>query len=323
MPNAVSSHQAPTSLPASREHPVARHSRPSIAKILTTYWQEYLFISPFFILFAIFFAYPIVWAFILSFQKWDGVTKATWVGLDNYRFVLRDPVTHQMAFNTVRFLLLLVPLGILIPFVLGVLLNHPALRFRSTFRTMIFLPAVTSLVGAGIVWKLLFGSANGWLNGILAKGGLGPYDWLKDAWLAQVPIVTLTLWGGIGFSTLIVLGGLQAIDQDIYDAAKIDGASAFNTFWKITIPLMRPVMVFQLITATIGVMTLFSQPYVITKGGPSNQTLTPIMQIYNIGVGSAGATRIGDASALSFILTGAMILVVIAQFLITRRREEI
>lgn len=295
----------------------------SLRKALKDHWQDYLFISPFFILFAIFFAYPIFWAFQLSFQKWDGVSEPTWVGLDNYRFVLRDPVTRQMFYNTFRFLILIVPLAMLLPLIFGVLLNISYMRLRGVFRTLIFIPTVSSLVGIGIVWKLLFGAANGWLNAILAHVGLGPYKWLKDPHLAQVPIVTLTLWGTLGFTTLIVLGGLQAIDDEIYDAAKIDGASSFNVFWKITLPLLRPVIIFLLITSTIMVMTLFSQPYIVTEGGPSNQTLTPLLHIYRIGVGAQGAARVGDASALTFILSIIMITVVVMQFLITRRRESI
>ena len=118
---------------------------------LREHWQEYLFISPFFILFAIFFAFPIFWALQLSFQKWDGVTDPMWVGIDNYRFVLRDPVTRQMFYNTFRFLILIVPLAIFLPLVLGVLLNTSYLRMRGVFRTLIFIPTISSLVGIGIV----------------------------------------------------------------------------------------------------------------------------------------------------------------------------
>lgn len=305
--------------PSARRTAVKRKSN---WRSVRSHWQEYLFISPFFILFGIFFAYPIVWALILSFQKWDGITPATWVGWDNYRFVLKDPVTRQMFFNTARYLVLIVPLGVFLPFVMGVVLNQSFLRFRGLFRTLIFIPTVSSLVGVGIVWKLLFGGNNGWLNALLSHVGIGPLDWLKDAGLAQVPIVSLTIWGSIGFSTLIVLGGLQSIDNDIYEAARIDGASAFNIFWKITLPLMRPIMVFLLITSTISVMTMFSQPYIVTQGGPSNETLTPLLHIYRIGIGSSGAARIGDASALSFVLSVAMIVVIVIQFLITSRRRE-
>lgn len=289
---------------------------------LAPHWQEYLFISPFFILFAIFFAYPLVWALILSFQRWDGVTEARWVGLDNYRFILKDPVTRQTFYNAFRFLLILVPLGMFLPLFFGVLLNTAALRFRSGFRTIIFLPTVTSMVGVGIVWKLLFAGRNGWLNAILDRVGLGPYNWLGDEWLAQVPIVTLTIWGSLGFATLVVLGGLQAIDIDVYDAARIDGASAWNVFWKITLPLMRPVMVFMLITSSIGVMNIFSQVYIVTEGGPANQTLTPLMYIYRVGIGSAGGARIGDASAMSFLLSFVTFVIVMIQFTIVRRRER-
>ncbi len=299
-----------------------RRSRGRFAEI-ARHWPEYLCIAPFFVLFAVFFAYPIGWAFALSFKRWDGITAARWVGLDNYRFVLNDPVTHQVFTNIIRYLLILVPLGVFLPFVFGAILNLPFLRFRGVFRTILFIPVVTSLVVVGIVWRLLFGTANGWLNGLLAHVGLGPYNWLKDPELAQIPIVSLTIWGTVGFSTLIVLGGLQAIEQDLYDAARVDGASGWQTFWHITLPLMRPVMVFLLITSTIGVITLFSQPYVVTRGGPANHTLTPLLHIYNIGIGTSGAPRIGDATALSFLLTAFMLLVVFTQLWLVRRRGEV
>ncbi|MEA2514872.1 MAG: lactose/L-arabinose transport system permease protein [Thermomicrobiales bacterium] len=300
------------------ERPRSRGRFAEIAR----HWPEYLCIAPFFVLFGVFFAYPIAWSFVLSFQRWDGITKPRWVGFDNYSFVLHDTVTHQMFFNTLRFLVILVPLGLILPLVFGVILNLPFLRLRGVFRTILFIPVVTSVVVVGIVWRLLFGTANGWLNGLISHVGLGPYNWLKDPTLAQVPIVSLTVWGGVGFSTLIVLGGLQAIDQEIYDAARVDGASGWRTFWQITLPLMRPVMLFLLITSTISVTTLFSQAYVVTRGGPSNETLTPLLHIYNIGIGTSGAPRIGDATALSFLLSAFMLVVVFVQLRLVRRRGD-
>jgi ABC-type sugar transport system permease subunit len=298
--------------------PAARSRLRAVARC----WPEYLCIAPFFVLFAVFFAYPAVWAILLGFQRWDGLTAPRWVGLDNYAFLADDPVARATLFNTVRFLLILAPLGVALPVVLGVLLDVPRLRGRTFFRTALFVPAVTSLVVVGIVWRLLFGSANGWLNGLLAYVGLGPYNWLKEEWLAQVPVVTLTLWGGIGFSTLIVLGGLQAIDPEVYDAAKIDGASGWQTFAQITVPLLRPVIVFLVIASTIATATLFGQPYVVTRGGPSNETLTPLLYVYNTGIGATGAARVGDASALSVLLTVATLAIVLVQFAVLRRGAE-
>lgn len=295
---------APTRLQRTRWQEIARH------------WPEYLCIAPFFILFGVFFAYPIVWSFILSFQKWDGVNEATWVGLDNYRFVVNDPLTRTMLANTVVFLLLLVPLGVILPMVFGVLLNAPRLRFRGVYRTAIFIPVVTSMVSVGIVFKMIFAKANGWLNGLLGLFGVEPLGWLTEPNLAKYPVVALTVWAGLGFSTLIVLGGLQSIDQDVLDAAKVDGAGTWQTFWQITIPLMRPIMVFLVITSTISVMTMFSQPYVLTNGGPSNATRTPLLHIYDI----AFSGRIGDAAALSFLLSALMLVVTGIQFRVTRAR---
>ncbi len=306
--------------PAKETGQAARH-RGRLAEI-GRHWQDYLYIAPFFVIFGVFFAYPIGWAFILSFQRWDGISDASWVGVDNYRFVLQDRVTRQMYENTLRNLVVLVPIGVILPMACGVVLNQPGLRLRGLFRTVIFIPTVCSLVVIGIIWKLLFGTANGWLNGLLDYVGLGPYNWLKDPTLANIPIYSLTIWGGLGFATLIVLGGLQSIDGEIYDAAKVDGSSAWQTFWRITLPLMRPVMIFLLITSTIGVMTMFGQPYVVTSGGPRNETLTPLLHIYNIGLGSTGGARVGDAAALSFVLTAAMLVVVGFQLWATRDREQ-
>ena len=290
--------------------------------VVARHWQEYLCIAPFFVIFGLFFAYPIGWSLVLSFQRWDGINTPRWVGFDNYRFMLRDPLTRQMLGNTVAFLLMLVPLGLILPLVVGVILNSPALRLRGLFRTIFFIPVVTSLVTVGIVFKFVFGAANGWLNDLLEVGGLGPYPWLTAEGWARIPVATLTIWSGLGFSVLIVLGGLQAIDGEIYDAAQVDGAGAWETFWRITLPLMRPVMVFLLITSTIGVMTMFGQPYVLTGGGPSHNTLTPILHIYNLGFGGAGGGgRIGDAAALSFLLSALMLAVTLVQFRLTRGRD--
>jgi ABC-type sugar transport system permease subunit len=295
-----------------------RSSGRGLAGEVARHWREYLCIAPFFVLFAIFFAYPVVWSFVLSLQRWDGINTPRWVGLDNYDFVLRDSLTRKMLGNTLVLLAILVPLGLILPVVFGVLLNQSFLRLRGLFRTLIFIPVVTSTVIAGMVFRIIFGGVNGWLNGALGWFNLGPFPWLTAEGWARAPIVTLTIWGGLGFSTLIVLGALQAIDQEIFDAARVDGASPAQSFWQITLPLLRPVLVFLLITSTIATMTMFTQPYVLTDGGPRNNTLTPLLYIYRLGFGG----RIGDAAALSFLLSVLMLAITFTQFFLTRSRED-
>ena len=296
-------------------------SRPRPRDLLR-YWREYLCIAPFFILFAVFFAYPIGWSLVLSFQRWDGIGKPSWVGLDNYQFLLNDPLTVKVVSNTVILLFVLVPLGLLLPFALGVVLNLQFLKFRGTFRTILFIPVVTSLVVIGIVFRFIFAGEFGWLNSALSVVGLGPYPWTTEAGWAYIPIIVLSIWGGLGYYTLIVLGGLQSLDAEIFEAARIDGANEVQIFFRITLPLMRPVMAFLLISATISVMRLFSEPYALYQGGrgPDDNALTPALQIYRTAF-SAGK-RYGDAAALSFLLSLVIIVVAIIQFRITRSREN-
>ncbi len=289
---------------------------------LLKYWREYLCISPFFILFVVFFAYPIGWSFLLSFQRWDGIGEPAWVGLDNYQFLLNDPLTFKVISNTVFLLLILVPLGLLLPFLLGVILNLQFLKFRGGFRTILFMPVVTSLVVIGIVFRFIFGGEYGWLNSALATIGLGPFPWTKEAGWAYIPLIVLSIWGGLGYYTLIVLGGLQSLDTEIFEAARIDGASEVQIFFRVTLPLMRPVMAFLLISTTIGVMRLFSEPYSLYQGGrgPDDNALTPALQIYRSAF-SAGK-RYGDAAALGFLLSLVIIVISVIQYRITRSRDD-
>jgi len=287
---------------------------------LTRYWPEYLSIAPFFILFAIFFAFPIVWAFILSFQRWDGIGTPRWVGLDNYAFMLRDPETHQVLYNTLILLALILPFGIMLPVFLAVLLNLP-LKLRGLFRVLVFVPSVTPVVLVAIVFRFIFSGDYSWLNSALGLVGLGPYPWLKEPGWAYVPLVTLTIWHGLGFGTLVALGGLQSIDPEIYEAARLDGARQDQIFWRITVPLLRPVLIFLLVTSSINVVTMFNQPYGIgggAQGNPQGSTLTPLLQIYNTGIGG----RIGDSAALSFLISAGLILMMLFQLRITRTRDE-
>jgi ABC-type sugar transport system permease subunit len=280
---------------------------------------DYLFISPFFIIYGFFHLYPLCWAFFLSFQRWSGFGEMKFVGLDNYRAVLTEAVSRAALVNTVIFAAVLVPTGVLLALVFGVLLNQRQLWARGAFRTLYFLPFVTSSVIVAIVFQEFFDKDYGWANAVLRTVGLPIVPWLTNPGWAKFAIIFLTHWQGLGYNILIVLGGLQAIEREIYEAAEIDGAGRWQTFWSITAPLMRPVLLFITIIGTIGVLNLFNQPYILTKGGPLNSTLTLTLRLYQLAFGS---TRYGDGAALGFLMGLLIMLITIAQLRFLRTWRE-
>ena len=267
---------------------------------------DYLFVSPFFIIYAFFHLFPLGWAFFLSFQRWSGFGDMKFVGLDNYRAVLTESVTRAAFVNTLIFTAVLVPTGVLLSLVFAVLLNLRDLRARGIFRTIYFLPYITSSVIVAIVFQEFFDKEFGWANALLRVLNLEIVPWLSDVGWAKFVIIFLAHWQGLGYNILIVLGGLQGIDGEIYEAASIDGSGRWHTFWSITTPLMRPILLFITIIGTIGVLNLFNQPYILTKGGPQNSTLTLTLRLYQLAFGN---TRYGDGAALGFLI-GLLIVVV-------------
>jgi ABC-type sugar transport system permease subunit len=267
---------------------------------------DYLFVSPFFIIYGFFHLYPLCWAFFLSFQRWSGFGDMTFVGLDNYRAVLTETVSRTAFGNTLVFTAILVPTGVLLALVFAVLLNQSHLWAGGVFRTIYFLPYVTSSVIVAIVFQEFFDKEFGWANALLRAAGLPTVPWLTNALWAKFAIIFLAHWQGLGYNILIMLGGLQAIEREIYEAAAIDGAGRWRTFWSITTPLMRPILLFVTIIGTIGVLNLFNQPYILTKGGPLNSTLTLTLRLYQLAFGS---TRYGDGAAVGFLI-GLLIVVI-------------
>jgi ABC-type sugar transport system permease subunit len=288
---------------------VARPRRTLLAEI----WRhrlDYLFISPFFIIYAFFHLYPLCWAFFLSFQRWSGFGEMKFVGLDNYRAVLTEAVSRQAFANTLVFTAILVPSGVLLSLVFAVMLNQPHLWARGGLRTIYFLPFVTSSVIVAIVFQEFFDKDYGWANALLRTVGLPIVPWLTNPGWAKFAIIFLATWQGLGYNILIMLGGLQAIEREIYEAAALDGAGRWNTFWSITTPLMRPVLLFVTIIGTIAVLNLFNQSYILTKGGPLNSTLTLTLRLYQLAFGS---TRYGDGAALGFLIGVLIVLITMAQ----------
>ncbi len=241
----------------------------------------------------------------------------TYVGVENYRAILKDPYIVQSLVNTLQFAYILLPTGIFIAIVLAVFLNIKDLKGRGLFRTLYFLPYVTSSVIVAIVFTQLFDDHMGWVNRVLEMLGLPSVAWLRgDPWAAKWVVIMLTHWGGIGYNVLLFLGGLQSIDGELYEAARIDGANEWQIFWRITLPLLYPIIFFLTVIATIGLMNMFNQPYMLTQGGPRGATETLMLRLYEVGI---GGQRYGDASAFGFLIGFLVIVISIIQIRILRR----
>ena len=218
-------------------------ARRETGRPLDRWWLRaapYVFVSPFYLIFLAFGLLPIVFSLGVSLYDWRGTTPGAYVGLSNYQLLLRDPTFYTALRNTVFIWLGSVPPMILLALVFAVLLNTQRVHLRGFFRTVYFLPVVTSLVITGLIFSFLFSSTFGVVNRLLEPLGVAPINWLSDpTWMKPVLILAL-LWRWTGNDMVIMLAGLQSIPADLYEAARVDGASGPQTFWHITVPLMRP-----------------------------------------------------------------------------------
>jgi cellobiose transport system permease protein len=241
-------------------------ARRETARPRDRWWRRaapYVFVSPFYLIFLAFGLLPIVFSLAVSLYDWRGTAPASFVGAANYQLLLRDPGFFKALSNTVIVWAGSIPPMILLALVFAVLLNSQRVRWRGFFRTVYFLPVVTSLVITGLIFSFLFSSTFGLVNQLLAPLGIAPINWLANpAWMKPVLILAL-LWRWTGNDMVIMLAGLQSIPADLYEAARVDGASGPQTFWHITVPLMRPVIIFSAIISTIGTFNLCAEPFVL------------------------------------------------------------
>ncbi len=281
--------------------------------------MEYLLISPFFIIFGIFHGYPLVWSLWLSFQKWQGIGEPKWFGLGNYERLLNSDRIWNALGNSLIFLVIMLPIIVGGTLILATILNSPKVIGRRVFRVLFFLPYVTSAVIVAIIFQLLLNDNFGWVNGMLSAVGLPRISWLGEPWPARAAVMMMIFWSGAGYNVLIMLGGLQGIPLELYDAASVDGANTLQKFFLITVPMMRGVILFVGITATIGLLNLFSQPWLLfssTQGLGPNQSVATLNTIqYSTAFQSA---RYGEATALGFIIGVLVIVISLIQLRITR-----
>lgn len=268
----------------------------------------------------LFYFYPMVQAFILSLQSGTG-TNLTFVGFDNYARLLNDPTFLTTVKNTVIYLIIQVPVMILLALFISVLLNDKTLKFKGVFRTAIFLPCVTSLVAYSVIFKYLFG-LDGIINLFLLKLSIisEPIQWLTDPFWAKIAIITAITWRWTGYNMIFYLSALQNVDQSIYEAAKMDGASSIQTFFKITIPMLKPIILFTSITSTIGTLQLFDEVMNITQGGPGNATMSISQYIYNLSF--KYTPDFGYAATVSYAIVIMIVIFSIIQFKVAGDKND-
>ncbi|MER5635470.1 sugar ABC transporter permease [Kitasatospora sp. NPDC002227] len=244
--------------------------------------RAWIFAGPAAALLTAFFAYPLAASLYQSFTTQDGGV-TSFVGLAQYRRLLADPAFLHALANTALVLAVQVPVMIGLALALAFLLNQSWLRFRGTWRALYFLPAVTTLVAYAVVFQVLLKTDGGLANQVLGALGLHPVDWLNDPAWAKVALIGSITWRWTGYNAVILLAGLQAIGREQYEAAAVDGAGAVRTHLAVILPQLRPVLLFCVITSTIGTLQLFDENFVLTRGGPADATLTPVLYLYRVG----------------------------------------
>ncbi|MET9336533.1 sugar ABC transporter permease [Nonomuraea sp. NPDC003804] len=270
----------------------------------------YLWVLPALVLFALFKLYPIAWSFWLSLFKTDGALQ-TFAGAANYTRLADDPLFWTALRNTVVILLVQVPLMLAIALALAVAFNSSLLRFKAFIRLGFFLPMITGLVAYGLLFAVLLNPQSGLVNWALGLVGVPPVPWLTDTLWARVSLGLALTWHYTGYNAVIFLSRLQALPQDLYDAASVDGAGAWHRFRHVTLPGLRPVVLLTLVMSTIGTLQLFDEPYVLTGGGPDNSTVTVGLYLYNTGF---KYLDFGYASAIAYALAVIIGILGIVQF---------
>ncbi|HPT84149.1 MAG TPA: sugar ABC transporter permease [Limnochordia bacterium] len=267
----------------------------------------YVFLTPTLILFALIVIYPFLYAFYLSLQEWGVFGDTYFVGIQNYRDMLNDPLFWKSLGNTFKWTVGVVPATIIIALLVALILNSQRVKARGAFRTIYFVPVVTNMVAAAFVWRWLFEPTFGVVNYILERLGLPGPGWLASTKWALPAMMVVGIWKQIGFAMVIFLAGLQTIPRDIVEAARIDGATGWQVFSRITLPLLNPTVVFVAVMMVINALRVFTIPYVMSAGGftygvpggPLDSTRVFVIHIYDLGF---RRFQLGYASANAFAL---------------------
>ncbi len=284
-------------------------------KTLRKHRWPYLFISPYFILFIVFQLIPVVWTFFISFTEWDGLREIKMVGLQNYQLMLKDYMFFGALKNTVVYWLATALGGVFFAMLTACLLNSRTLRHKQFFKTATFLPYVCASVAMGLIFKMLFEENVGLINEIIVSLGGKRVPWLTASATAWFPVAVLHVWRLVPWYTLIILSGLLNISPEYYEAATVDGASAPQQFFRITLPLLGNILFFCFITITVDSWKIFNEPFVLAGPGASNMSLFQLMY-----VSAFGTFKMGYGSALGVVLIAILLVISVGQFAVRRRQ---
>lgn len=277
-------------------------------------WAPYVFLAPTLVFFVFFFLLPIAFALYLTFTRWNGLSAPDWVGLENYRFLLQDADFLRSLRNTLLFAAGTVVIGI--PLALVVAFTFTESRFRTLWRSLYWLPMITNVVAIAYLWQFILDGRYGLFNRLLGVFGIVGPNWLSDPTYALWAVVLVAIWTGLGGNMLIFSAGLEGIDPAYTEAAAVDGAGLWQRFWGVTLPLLRPTLLFVTVTSLISGMSSFDLVLALTNGGPGGATNVTALYMYQT---AFEELRLGRASASAFVLFMVILALTLVQLRVFRR----
>nr|WP_235523378.1 sugar ABC transporter permease [Cellulomonas sp. Root485] len=279
--------------------------------------------APFVVLFLVFTAWPVLSSLFMSVtdiksRDLQNPFAVNFVGFENFATVLTDPIFHKAAFNTLYFVVVGVPLTILVALAIAIALNTGITKLSGFFRVGYYMPVVTTIVAVAVVWRFLLQPENGLVNEVLGWFGIQGPDWLGSTTWAMPSLIMMSVWRSLGTLVVIFLAGLQSVPKALHEAGALDGANAWQRLRNITLPTLRPTMLFAGVITGIGFLQLFEEPFVMTQGGPLNSTLSVAYLVYN----TFGFGNYGVAAAMSYVLFAAVVLLTVLQFTVLGERDD-
>jgi ABC-type sugar transport system permease subunit len=279
----------------------------------------YLFVTPYFFIFLAFSIFPIMFSAYISLNDWRGFDTPTFIGIKNYLEVFQDRLFYKALTNTFLLMIMVIPIQIMLGFLIANFLNSKLMLGKKVFRVLNFLPYLTTPIALGIIFALLFDPAFGAVNQMLVKLKLPAIDWMAEVWPARILVALVTIWRWAGYTSVLFLAGLTNINTDIFEASEIDGVNAFQRMIAITIPLLRPIVIFVILTTMIGCFQIFEEPFMIfsvgrrVTGGPDNSVLSGIWFFYETTF--KGSFRSGYGASIAICL---FVIIAIISFTVNR-----